>query len=74
MTAPHRLLVAVHDVTPAHGERLERIFALLDRLGMTQYALFVVPNWHGEWPLGEHPAFVEELRRRLASGAEIFLH
>lgn len=74
VTESRRLLTAVHDVTPAHGERLERIFALLDRLGMKQYALFVVPNWHGEWPLGEHPAFVEELRRRQASGAEIFLH
>ena len=74
MTASRRLLVAVHDVTPAHEDRLTRIFALLDRLGMTQYALFVVPNWHGEWPLDEHPSFVEELRRRQASGAEIFLH
>ncbi len=69
-----RLLVAVHDVTPAHEERLQGIFALLDRLEITRYALFVVPNWHGEWPLGEHPRFVEEVRRRQANGAEIFLH
>ena len=69
-----RLLVAVHDVTPAHADRVARVLALLDDLGVHRPALFVVPDWHGEWPLGAHPEFVAELRRRQGNGAEIFLH
>jgi uncharacterized protein len=69
-----RLLVAVHDVTPAHRERLERVFALLDRLGASRAALLVVPDWHGVWPLESDPEFVATLRRRQEAGAEVFLH
>lgn len=69
-----RLLIAVHDVTPAHGDRISCILALLDRLAVRRPALLVVPNWHGEWPLARHPEFVADLRRRQEGGAEIFLH
>ena len=41
---------------------------------MTRAALFVVPDWHGAWPLEQHPGLVEELRRRQAVGAEVLLH
>ncbi|PYO80574.1 MAG: hypothetical protein DMD67_00200 [Gemmatimonadetes bacterium] len=69
-----RLLVAVHDVTPAHARRLEVLYHLLDELGVRRYALLVVPNWHGSWPLVEYPDFVAQLRERAANGAEILLH
>jgi len=69
-----RLLVAIHDVTPAHRDRVMRVLTLLDGLGVRCPALFVVPDWHGEWPLAEHPEFVAELRRRRERGAEVFLH
>lgn len=69
-----RLLVAVHDVTPAHAARCDKIFTLLDDLGVAGIALLVVPDWHGEWPLESHPRFLRDLRRRREAGAEIFLH
>jgi predicted deacetylase len=69
-----RLLVAIHDVTPAHADALRRIYTLLERLEITRYALLVVPDWHGEWPLDRHGAFVDDLLRRQEAGAEIFLH
>ena len=69
-----QLLVAIHDVTPAHADALGRIYALLERAGITRYALLVVPDWHGAWPLERHGAFVDDLLRRQAAGAEIFLH
>jgi len=69
-----QLLVSVHDVSPAHAEALERVFALLDRLGVTRYALLVVPEWHGGWPLAEHPEFTAMLRDRQRAGAEVLLH
>jgi uncharacterized protein len=69
-----RLLVAVHDVTPAHARRLDVLYHLLDELGVRRYALLVVPNWHGAWPLADYPEFAAELRGRATRGAEIVLH
>jgi len=69
-----QLLVAIHDVTPAHAERIGRIFDLFATVGVGQYALLVVPNYHGGWPLDAHRDFVDDLRRRQQAGAEIFLH
>lgn len=67
------LLVSIHDVTPALGPRVEALWALARERGVTP-ALLVVPNWHGRWPLEEHPAFVRWVRARADEGAEIFLH
>ncbi len=72
--AQRQLLVSIHDVTPAHDGRIERILDLLAEFGVRRYALLVVPNWPGGWPLDSHPEFVESLRRQQAAGAEIFLH
>ena len=69
-----QLLVAVHDVTPAHAKRLDRVFRLLTEFGVERYALLVVPNWHGTSPLEKHPEFAAGLRARQDQGAEIFLH
>ena len=67
-------LVAIHDVTPAHQASLSRIYALLQQVGIARYALLVVPDWHGEWPLDRHPPFVNDLLARQDAGVEIFLH
>ena len=75
MTEPFfELLVAVHDVTPAHAGRLDVLYRLLDELGVRRYALLVVPDWHGAWPLAQYPEFTAELRERAATGAEMVLH
>lgn len=67
-------LVAVHDVTPAHDDRVRRILHLLDDAGVARYALLVVPQWHGDWELPRHGEFAALLRERAAGGAEVFLH
>jgi predicted deacetylase len=67
------LLVSIHDVTPALAPRVEALWALAQRHGVTP-ALLVVPNWHGRWPLAEYPEFVRWVRARADDGAEIFLH
>ena len=75
MSSSERLVVvSVHDVTPAHESRIERIYDMFSELGVDRYALLVVPNYHGAWRLDQHPGFVEDLRRRQQGGAEIFLH
>jgi predicted deacetylase len=67
------LVVSIHDVTPAHASEVARLWAVCAARGVMP-ALLVVPNWHGGWPLHEHPEFVSWLRARVADGAEIVLH
>ena len=67
------LLVSIHDVTPGARDGVARLWELCARRGVRP-ALLVVPDWHGEWPLEPHPAFVAWLRARAAEGAEIVLH
>jgi predicted deacetylase len=76
MSDPPRpqLLVSVHDVTPAHEARLAALYRLLDEAGVRHFALLVVPNWHGAWPLEEFPSFTAKLRERAAGGPAVFLH
>jgi uncharacterized protein len=68
------LVVAVHDVTPAHAGALDIVFDVLRPLVGARVALLVVPDWHGTWPLDRHPEFVARLRALVAAGAEIVLH
>ena len=68
-----KLLVSIHDVTPALMPQVESLYALCRSRGVTP-ALLVVPDWHGAWPLTQHPGFVSWARAREAEGAEIILH
>ncbi|MDZ7632797.1 MAG: polysaccharide deacetylase family protein [Gemmatimonadaceae bacterium] len=67
------VLLSIHDVTPAWRSQVEVLWQLCRERGATP-ALLVVPNWHGDWPLREHPAYVQWIRARAAEGAEVFLH
>lgn len=67
------VLVSIHDVTPAMATPVKTLWNLCRENGTTP-ALFVVPNWHGQWPLANYPGFSNWLRNCSACGAEIFLH
>ena len=67
------VLLSIHDVTPAWNEQVAALWRLCRERGATP-ALLVVPNWHGEWPLSQHPVYARWIRERAAEGAEIFLH
>lgn len=67
------VLLSIHDVTPAFRQQTEVLWALCVERGATP-ALLVVPDWHGQWPLREHPEYVQWIRTSAATGAEIFLH
>lgn len=68
-----KLLVAVHDVTPAMQDDVEILWDMCVERGIIP-ALFVVPNWHGRWPVWDFPQFVERIRGFARAGAEIVLH
>jgi uncharacterized protein len=67
------LLVSIHDVTPALASGVGRLWDLCLEQDIVP-ALFVVPDWHGSWPLERYPAFVAWLRERAAEGTELVLH
>jgi uncharacterized protein len=67
------LLVSIHDVSPAQEQNVLRLWDLCAKRAVTP-ALLVVPNWHGEWPLHDHPRFINWVRARAEEGAEIVLH
>ena len=70
-----RLLLSIHDVTPAHEGRIARLEALLERhAGAARHAMLVVPDFHGDWPISAHAAFRRWLRERAEAGVEMFLH
>lgn len=68
-----KLLVSIHDVTPAWAPSTLALWKLCQEFDVTP-ALLVVPNWHGTWPLSQHSAFCDWLRTCASAGAEIFLH
>jgi predicted deacetylase len=68
-----KLVVAIHDVTPAHADAVEHLWDMC-RERHVRPALFIVPNWHGEWPIEDFVPFLRWVRARAAGGAEVFLH
>jgi uncharacterized protein len=70
-----KLLVSIHDVSPAHDQAIQRIWTHCHSLGVRP-ALFVVPNWHGEWPIEDYRLFIDWVRDCEAGGfgADVFLH
>jgi uncharacterized protein len=67
------VLLSIHDVTPAWKDQVEALWRLCRERGATP-ALLVVPNWHGEYPLRDHPTYTRWISGRVADGAELFLH
>lgn len=73
--AASRLVLSIHDVSPAHEPRLPRLIELFERhAGAARFAMLVVPNFHGDWPLAAHPGFRAWLRVQADRGVEMFLH
>ncbi len=75
MIKPRRLLASIHDVTPYHADRLDRLVPLVERsVGPGRYALLVVPDFHRSGLLRDNLAFANRLRSWADAGCEIFLH
>jgi uncharacterized protein len=58
-----RLLVSLHDVTPAHRARLDRAEALLADAGVDRVAYLLVPDFHRRNPLAGDRTFRDWCRR-----------
>lgn len=70
-----RLLASIHDVTPVHAARLDRLVPVVEAaVGPGRYALLVVPDFHRRGALTSDPQFGSRLRGWADAGCEIFLH
>ena len=65
--------VSIHDVSPAFEPEIDLALEKCDAVG-ARPALLVVPSFHGQWPLLEHPAYCKKLVELQARGHEIYLH
>ena len=75
MTAARRLLASIHDVTPYHLDRLDRLGPIVEQtVGAGRYALLVVPDFHRSGLIRDNMAFARRLRSWSEAGCEIFLH
>ncbi len=75
MTAARRLLASIHDVTPYHLDRLDRLVPIVEQtVGAGRYALLVVPDFHRSGLIRDNMAFARRLRSWSEAGCEIFLH
>jgi len=68
------LLVALHDVTPAHAARLARAEQLLSALGLTSVAYLFVPDYHGRAAAHDDREFWARFRSPRPYAIEWFLH
>lgn len=68
-----KLLVSIHDVTPAHADAVRRLWTICTERGVHP-ALLIVPNWHGEWPIEDHPEFVRWCLDGARDGSDVFIH
>ncbi len=68
------LAVSFHDLAP-HSETIcEQFLEDLNKLGIEQISLLLVPDWHGEEPIERYPAFIRWARYLRKQGHEIVLH
>lgn len=65
--------VSIHDVSSPWAREVELALELCHAVG-AKPALLVVPNFHGQAPLTDSPAYVDRLRALAAEGHEILLH
>lgn len=64
-------LVCIHDATPAYTRETRRMIRDLAPLVGRRLSFGVVPDWHGRWPLAEHPRYCALVRE---AAEELLLH
>ena len=66
-----RFLVCIHDATPAYAHQTRVMIKHLAPLIGRRLSFGVVPDWHGRWPLSQHPDYCRLVQE---SSDELLLH
>lgn len=74
-SAPRKLLVSIHDVSPRSERQVDQLAELLSRrLDGPRLAMLVIPDHWREAPIAGNTAFQARLRDWAGQGIEMFLH
>lgn len=65
--------ISLHDVSPMWKKEVDDVLRMTHAHGIKP-SLLVVPNFHGQAPLENDRAFVDELHRLAEAGHEVILH
>jgi uncharacterized protein len=74
MIAQGKIVIAIHDVSPAHAEEVRYLLDACATIGARPLVLKVIPNEDGRNDIREHAEFAGMLAREAAAGSEIVLH
>ena len=69
--SPRRLVVCIHDATPAHDRETRTMIRDLTPLLGRRLSFGVIPDWRGEWPLAAHRDYCRFVQE---SSGELLLH
>lgn len=68
------LVVSLHDCHPGSRHQIEGQIEALEALGVSNFSILVVPQWHFGRATRHDAATLALLRRRLAAGDDLVLH
>ena len=68
------LVVSIHDLSTITRGAVERMLEDLEKVGVSQTSLLVIPDHHHKGRIDADPAFCEMLRGAVAEGHEAVLH
>jgi predicted deacetylase len=71
---PREVLLSLHDVTPAHRERIERAEALFRELGVRKATYLLVPAFHGAEPCDHDESWIAWCRAPRPFQVDWLLH
>lgn len=66
--------IEVHDASPKYQKELKLIFNELDKKGLKENIIAIVPNWAGQFDIRKYPEFIQMIKEREKAGAELVLH
>lgn len=69
-----KLLISLHDVSPAHWNQLRVAEALFERLGIGRLTYLLVPDYHHAWDIRRAADFAAWCRARRPVRLQWFLH
>ena len=67
-------ILALHDVSPRWDTEIDTAMNLLRGEFNLRPALFVVPDFHGQYPIDRHTGFISKINNWLVDGCELMLH
>jgi uncharacterized protein len=69
-----KLLISLHDVSPAHWRRLRIAEDMFDRLGIGRLTYLLVPDYHHAWDIRRAAGFAAWCRGPHPAAVQWFLH